>query len=397
MFTFAGLVALVILLVLSAFWSGAETALTSLSKYRVKKLIAVNKSISALLGQWLKSPYYLLTTILVGNTTNDLLFSSIVAHWDEGRSQIEATIKTLNSKGDRFSFDNDFVMRSCLVLSDLPIRFKVNSFKQDNIETIKTNWPEIKKSLESMVDMLVEWGFCGDTLPTFNAVIPIAYFIFKGGDVANSKHVLQQYLVRALLNQIFASKTDRVLGAIRDHLRTAKVNGQQTTYSLNFPTLKLADVIATKLPDVRTLIVTDADIEELLAEGKGPYTFMVLSLLYPQLKFDQVKFHQDHIHPWSRFKTADLKKLGLSDEKVSQWQEDRDRLPNLQLMEGATNQSKNATAFEDWIQTLGAAKDHFTKTNYIPDTVSLNLVYFEAFFAARKDLLRAKMKAVLTQ
>jgi uncharacterized protein DUF262 len=325
----------------------------------------------------------------------DLLFSSIVAHWDEGRSKIEATITTLNAKGDRFSFDNDFVMRSCLALSDLPIRFKVNSFKKENIESIKSNWPEIKKSLESMVDLLVEWGFCGDTLPTLNAVIPIAYFIFKGGDVGNSKPALQQYLVRALLNQIFASKTDRVLGAIRDHLRIAKVDGQKTTYTLSFPVLKIADMLTTKLPDVRTLAVTDADIEELLNEGKGPYTFMVLSLLYPQLKFDQVKFHQDHIHPWSQFRTSDLKKLGLGDATISQWQDERDRLPNLQLMEGATNQSKNDTAFETWILTLGAAKDHFMKSNYIPDTISLKLVDFEKFFATRRDLLRTKVKEAL--
>ncbi len=303
----------------------------------------------------------------------------------------------MNAKGDRFVFDNDFVMRSCLALSDLPIRFKVNSFKKENIETIKTSWPEIKKSLEAMVDLLVEWGFCGDTLPTLNAVIPIAYFIFKGGDVAKSKLALQQYLIRALLNQIFASKTDRVLGAIRDHLRTAKVDGEKTTYSLSFPALQIADVLTTKLPDVRTLLVTDADIEELLDERKGPYTFMVLSLLYPHLKFDQVKFHQDHIHPWSEFRGAALKKLGVSEPKIVQWQDDRDKLPNLQLMEGATNQSKNDTAIDNWILTLGTAQDHFRKTNYIPDKASLKLADFESFYGARKDLLRTKLKGLLVQ
>lgn len=77
MLIFFGLVVLVFLCFMSAYWSAAETALTSLSKYRVKKLIALNKSISSLLGQWLKTPYYLLTTILVGNTTNDLMLSSI--------------------------------------------------------------------------------------------------------------------------------------------------------------------------------------------------------------------------------------------------------------------------------------------------------------------------------
>jgi len=77
MIIFMGLSAIVLLFVMSAFWAGAETALTSLSKYRIKKLIALNKHLSPLLGQWLKAPYYLLTTILIGNTTNDLLFSGL--------------------------------------------------------------------------------------------------------------------------------------------------------------------------------------------------------------------------------------------------------------------------------------------------------------------------------
>jgi CBS domain containing-hemolysin-like protein len=75
MLIFLGLVILAVLFVTSAFWSSAETALTSLSKYRIKKLIALNKSMSAPLGQWLRSPYYLLTTILVGNTLTDLFLS----------------------------------------------------------------------------------------------------------------------------------------------------------------------------------------------------------------------------------------------------------------------------------------------------------------------------------
>jgi putative hemolysin len=75
MLIFLGLVTLTALFILSAFWSSAETALTSLSKYRIKKIIALNKSLAAPLGQWLREPYYLLTTILVGNTLTGLLLS----------------------------------------------------------------------------------------------------------------------------------------------------------------------------------------------------------------------------------------------------------------------------------------------------------------------------------
>ncbi|MCK9583196.1 MAG: hemolysin family protein [Endomicrobiales bacterium] len=66
---------LLFLFAASAFWSAAETALASLSKYRIKKLIALNKILAGPLSQWLKSPYYILTTVLVGNTVNDLVLS----------------------------------------------------------------------------------------------------------------------------------------------------------------------------------------------------------------------------------------------------------------------------------------------------------------------------------
>jgi putative hemolysin len=66
---------IVCLFILSAFWAGSETALTSLSKYRIKKLIALNKSLSGPLGEWLESPYYLITTILVGNTVTNMALS----------------------------------------------------------------------------------------------------------------------------------------------------------------------------------------------------------------------------------------------------------------------------------------------------------------------------------
>ena len=75
MFIFLGLIALVIFLMLSAFWSASEIALNSLSKYRVKKLIVLKKSITKPLIRWLNSPYYLLTVILTGNVVSDMMVS----------------------------------------------------------------------------------------------------------------------------------------------------------------------------------------------------------------------------------------------------------------------------------------------------------------------------------
>ncbi|MBN1621381.1 MAG: HlyC/CorC family transporter [Endomicrobiales bacterium] len=76
MFIISGSIIIIFLFALSAFWSGSETALTSLSKYKIKKIIALKKSLSDPLMQWLRFPYYLLTTILVGNTITNIVLSS---------------------------------------------------------------------------------------------------------------------------------------------------------------------------------------------------------------------------------------------------------------------------------------------------------------------------------
>lgn len=319
----------------------------------------------------------------------DLLFSSIVAHWDSGRDEIEKLIVTLNAKGAGFAFNNDFIMRSCLVLADLPIRLKVNSFKHENIERIKSTWPNIKRALEEAVDLLVEWGVCGTTLPAANAVIPIAYFMLKGGDLQISKMALRQYLIRSQINQVFGSGTDSILSAIRENMRTGDAT-ELASFRLKEQILTVQELVGMKLPKARTFQITEEDIDELLNASKGPYTFLVLSLLYPQLKFNQVQFHQDHIHPDSQFSTTKLKAKGVPETEIPQWQALKDKLPNLQLMEGLENQSKNSTPFSEWLKKQ-AHGDYFIEQNIIPDQ-GFEISNFGKFFEARKELLRERLR-----
>ena len=75
---------------------------------------------------------------------SDLLFSTIVANWERARDEIETLLETINSRGEGFRFNNDFVMRTCLVLTDSPVLFKVRSFKKDNIAKIMNEWDCIK-------------------------------------------------------------------------------------------------------------------------------------------------------------------------------------------------------------------------------------------------------------
>lgn len=58
----------------------------------------------------------------------DLIFSTLTAKWPKGRELMDTLIKNINRPTRKFSFNNDFVMRTMLYVSDLPINLKVESF-----------------------------------------------------------------------------------------------------------------------------------------------------------------------------------------------------------------------------------------------------------------------------
>jgi len=330
----------------------------------------------------------------------DLLFSTIVANWEKGRGEIEKFLQLINSKGDGFWFNTDFIMRACLVLTDCPVLFKVKTFKKENIKKIKIGWHKIKSAISKVVDLLVEFGFSGEKLPSQMAVIPIAYHYFKGGSgTKSSKLGLKRYLIHSLIKQIYGGQGDLVLSNIRGALRKRETDA----YILKYKDFEFSNLLNTKLPGNKSLKIREEDIEEILEYKKGSYTFMVLSLLYPNLKFSQIQFHQDHIHPASLFTDAKLKKCNIPEDRWAVWQEIKDMLPNLQLLEGRENESKNKTPFRDWLygkdidgNTNIPDVDRFKRDNYIPKNVRLEFKDFHEFYKERKEILREKVLKVLS-
>jgi hypothetical protein len=322
-----------------------------------------------------------------------------IAPKPELKEEIEAFLKSINKKGGGFSFDNDFIMRSCLFLTDCPVLFKVKSFKKENIEKIKNEWKNIKSAISKSIDLLVEFGFSGENLTSQNAVLPIAYHFMKGGNEStNSISEMRKYLIYAMLKQVYGSHGDQVLTILRDALRMEEDNN----YILLQTEFSLIARIEKNLPGNKSFEITNEDIEEILQYKKGSYTFMVLSLLYPNLRFGQIKFHQDHIHPASLFTDAKLKKYNIPETKWKEWQEMKDQLPNLQLMEGEENKSKNDTLFKEWLEGTDSNNTanvvdmtKFKIDNYIPENINIGLENFEEFYTKRMSLLRTKIENVL--
>ena len=320
----------------------------------------------------------------------DLLFSTIVAQWETGRQAIEEFLKKINEKGNGFRFDTDFIMRACLVLTEGPIRLRVASFKAENVKSIVKDWKQITTAINRAVDLLVEWGFEDATLPSANAVIPIAYAIKRGCDIKLSKVDLRLLLIKSILTGVYGSSGDQVLSAMRKGIHETLKDGG--VFELERFEKKV------RLPGGKSISINAEVLDNLLDSTKGPRSFALLSLLAPQLKFSQVQFHQDHIHPHASFNAPALRKVGIKDDVIWDWQEKRDALPNLQLLEGKENQIKLASPFEVWLKKEYPKKDDrdaYLRSQYIPDNLSMSLNGFSEFFERRRGLLKNQFAKVL--
>ena len=335
-----------------------------------------------------------------GGTTlsySDLLLSVATAQWKnrDAREEIYNTVDDINTIGKGFAIDKDMILKAALVLSDFKdIAFKVDNFNKANMLNIEAHWADIRRALESAVELVASFGFSRDTLTSNYALIPIAYYLYKlglpknfhlGKGHAADRDLIHQWLIWSLVKRSFGGKPDNVLSPIRDVL--AKKGSP-------FP---LESIAAKFKGTPKALEFSDDDIENLLDSRYGePYTFALLALLYPTLDFRNL-FHIDHIHPRSLFTKTQLVKRGVANDAVETFAERVDLLPNLQLIEGIPNQEKSDSDFDVWfgktLKTRQAQADYRAK-NYIP-AVDLRLANFDEFFDKRRELLKAQLEKLL--
>lgn len=287
------------------------------------------------------------------------------------------------------------------MLTDCPVLFKVGSFKTENVVKIKTNWDNIKNAITQTIDLLVDFGLNDSTLPSQNAVIPIAYYSMKGGIInAQTKNELKKYLFHSFLKNIFSGQGDTVLTNLRNSLR--QKNGTSDDYSLKNNSFSFNDILTTKFPSNKSLKIADEDINEFLDYKKGNSAFLVLSFLYPNLRYGQVKFHQDHIHPASQFTEAKLNSINIIGASQKFFIDNKDKLPNLQLLEGLENIKKSKTPFKDWLSDkddkgnlIIQDRNKFLSDNYIDTNQNLDFIDFESFYNLRKSKIETELKRIL--
>lgn len=319
---------------------------------------------------------------------SDLLFSTIVSHWDKARDEIDKLLAEINKTGEGYKFTNDFIMRTCLYLLDMSVTLKVETFKKESVLLIRDNWDSIKKAIKDTVNLLNEFGFNSENIISYVAISPMVYYRYKGGNYdAESKAELRKYIVIAQVKQIFGTASNSALTSIREALKKAPAD----TFSMN-------NLKGVRFTGDRTLKYTPEEVDAMFDTYEiGAYTFMLLSLLYPNLKYSQKGFHQDHMHPYTGFEEDKIKDLVLpngsviDDDTKEDWRRRRNTLANLQLLEGRENESKNATPLVEWLKE----PENKDNVKYLPDGISYDLSNFEEFMQKRQELMSTQLKSIL--
>ena len=374
------------------------------SLFKLYEVIHKNKSINFFLerGESLDKVLNVFIRVNSGGTQlsySDLLLSIATAQWKhkEAREEITSFVDDVNSIGDGFNINKDFVLKSCLVLSGFKdIAFKVDNFNQENMLAIENKWDDITKAIKLSVVLLSSLGYNRDTLTSNNALIPISYYLYKIGSPDNfsesSKYQVDRqrifkWLVMVLLKRTFGGQPDNVLRPIREVINSSEGG---------FP---LHEIIE-KLKGSTNAISFDSDeIDNLLYyQYAQAYTFSVLSFIYPSLDFRN-KFHQDHIFPKKLFTRRNLEKRGINSDDIGFYLENYNYLANLQLLEGVPNQEKSGKDFDVWIvEKYPNSKDReaYMERHYIP-TIDLSLGNFRQFIEERKKLLVTAFKNLVSE
>lgn len=322
---------------------------------------------------------------------SDILLSTATAKWVNlnAREEIHSFTDNINGIGSGYSFGKDFVLKGCLYLTDdLPIQYKVKNFTRSNLEKIENNWDNITNNIEMTVQLMHKFGFNDKSLVAKIALLPISFYLGKlnpknfvdstdKNDVRN-QNIIQKWLIITLLKNAFGGSSDTILKNLQETINA------QTDFSF-FPYEDL-----NKRLNIEATF-NDTEIENLLATNYSTkYSYLILSLLYPDRDWKGKKFHEDHIFPKSEFTAAKLKARCYDNDRILEYQKHFNSIGNLQLLTDSENLEKSADDFETWFSTRDF---NFKDRNTIPTVSTYNFDNFLEFITERKKLLVQRLKA----
>ncbi|MFP6241622.1 DUF1524 domain-containing protein [Helicobacter pylori] len=308
---------------------------------------------------------------------SDLLMSILTASFSSDiREKMHELVDALKDKG--FSnMGQDQVLKTCLLLIGKDTTFELKNFNKKNIKEIEDNWEKITESIYNVAKLLENFGYA-NYLGSAYILSSLAYFYFLNSKMnENDEEQALKFVRNAQITSYFTPSTDTKLSIIAHSIKEAR-----TFEAFNHNLAK---------HQTSPLKITNDTIEEMMCSSSHDRVFSILQILYPNLKYKTNTFHIDHIYPKSKFKKEN-KKLN---QDFYGW---RDYLFNLQLLEGAENQTKKDKDPEVWLKEEyknEQAIEEYKKRNYIDPTLKLEWENIKEFREKREEAIITKLKEVL--
>lgn len=302
---------------------------------------------------------------------SEITMSILEVYWPNARTEFGKILK--NSYEE---FDSDFLIRFALMLYGDVIKSNISK----KIATaLKDNWSDFRKTLEELEILLKDLKIQVSRFSSsWNVLLPILYSIYYNPNYKNNTEGIRAYLIRAILFTYFQSGTTGKLQQMKNN-----INEYDYEITINM------------LNQMKEFNVTDSKIEDIINTEKG--SRIAGEVLY-YLSLDWIdrnyKYEQDHLHPDERFNQD--RPSSISKEEWINCRGNRNRLPNLHLLEGRSNASKNSMRLIDYYEEMNAEqKIEFYRQSFIPNGVSLEFEDFENFYEKRKIILTEKIRKLL--
>lgn len=302
---------------------------------------------------------------------SEITMSILEAYWPSAKTEFG---KLLVGAYERFG--TDFIIRTALMLYGDVVKSNIT---KKVAEDLKNNWSDFKVTLNRLETLLKDLRIDMNRFSgSWNVLLPIIYFIYWNNDYTQNKESILAYLTRAIFFTYFQSGTTSKLQQMKNYINN-------NNYEI---TVDMLDLIG-------ELRVTEGRIEDVLNAEKGSRVAgEVLYYLSLGWANNAYRYEQDHLHPESRFSESKPPAISIDDWK--RWRSLRNRLPNLQLLEGRSNGSKLDMPLIDYYNDMNEKqREEFCAHALIPQTASLEFSHFEEFYEQRKALMAQRIRNLL--
>lgn len=303
---------------------------------------------------------------------HEITMSILEVYWPNAREQFSILLSGVYEE-----FNTDLIIRTALMLYGDVTKTIINKKVADDL---KNNWSDFKIAFKNMQNAFEKLNidirrFVND----YTKLVPILYHIYNNPNTyENDLNVIRVYLTRTIFFIYFRSGTPGKLQRLRNNINN---NGMKMTIDM--------------LDTMAELQITDSRIEDILNSEKGSrLSEEVLYFIGRDWIDKNINYEQDHLHPESRF--TEPKPFSISIEDWKTWYINRNRLPNIQLLNEFENKSKNNRRLVDYCNNMNEEQQKkFFEQAMIPQDTSLEIENFGDFYEKRKKILKEKILELL--